>query len=204
MAKRYFLRMPGAAGILPAMSMTSTQGSTPEHPTSAQATLTRPTSGPAAAEAVAVPQTAPGQAPASQPTGQPGAETPDQALARAQSAAQAKRLSEASGICEDVLAANPDYPAALALLAIVMGMKNDLDRGVELLRRAIALRPGIPSWYAHLSSMCRNTYRVEEAITAGQESIRLDPNNPDHLVNMSLCWRNGTSSRGGRNTSGAT
>jgi Flp pilus assembly protein TadD len=121
-------------------------------------------------------------------TPQTTGETPDQALARAQTAAQARRLGEASGICEDVLAANPDYPAALALLAIVMGMKNDLDRGIELLRRAIGLRPGIPSWYAHLSSMCRNTYRMEEAITTGQESIRLDPNNPDHLVNMSLVF----------------
>ena len=87
-----------------------------------------------------------------------------------------------------MLAANPDYPAALALLGIVMAMKNDLERGVELMRKAISLRPGIPSWYAHLSSMCRNTYRMEEAVQAGQESIRLDPNNADHLVNMSLVF----------------
>ena len=119
---------------------------------------------------------------------QPAGESPDQALARAQTAAQAKRLNEAGGICEDVLAANPDYPAALALLGIVMAMKNDLDRGVELMRKAIALRPGIPSWYAHLSSMCRNTYRMDEAVASGQESIRLDPNNADHLVNMSLVF----------------
>ena len=184
------------------MSMTSTQGNAPEQPasaqatlaTSAQATLGRPTSGqsspgqPPAPQAAAG-QTAPGQpATAQSSPGQPAAETPDQALARAQSAAQAKRLSEASGICEDVLAANPDYPAALALLGIVMAMKNDLERGVELMRKAISLRPGIPSWYAHLSSMCRNTYRMEEAVQAGQESIRLDPNNADHLVNMSLVF----------------
>ena len=67
-----------------------------------------------------------------------------------------------------------------------MAMKQDPDRGVELLRKAISLRPGIPSWYAHLSSMCRSTYRMEEALTSGQESIRLDPSNADHLVNMSL------------------
>jgi len=33
----------------------------------------------------------------------PAAETPDQALARAQAAAQAKRFGEAAGICNDVL-----------------------------------------------------------------------------------------------------
>ena len=118
----------------------------------------------------------------------PGGETPEQALGRAQAAAQAKRLSEAQGICEDVLAANADHPAAMALLGIVSAMKNDLERGVELLRKAITLRPGIASWYAHLSSMCRNSYRMEEAVSAGQESIRLDPNNADHLVNMSLVY----------------
>ena len=180
--------MPCPAGILPAMSMTTTQGSAPEQtaaapPATAPAVLTPP------AQPAAAGQIAPGQPAAAQPAaGQPAGETPDQALARAQSAAQAKLLSEASGICEDVLVANPDYPAALALLGIIMAMKNDLDRGVELLRKAISLRPGIPSWYAHLSSMCRNTYRMEEAVQAGQESIRLDPNNADHLVNMSLVF----------------
>ena len=181
--------MPRPAGILPPMSMSTTQGSAPQQ--TAGAPPATPSATPPAQVATqpasAAGQTTPGQ-PAAQPAAQPAGETPDQALARAQAAAQAKRLSEASGICEDVLAATPDYPAALALLGIVMAMKNDLDRGVELMRKAISLRPGIPSWYAHLSSMCRNTYRMDEAVAAGQESIRLDPNNADHLVNMSLVF----------------
>jgi Flp pilus assembly protein TadD len=182
------------------MSMTTTQGTPPEQTVATQPLGTQTPAGPAmpaqpvvaqtpppAATPVSTPpaQTTPGQPAAA---AQPAGETPDQTLARAQTAAQAKRLNEASGICEDVLAANPDYPAALALLGIIMAMKNDLERGVELMRKAISLRPGIPSWYAHLSSMCRNTYRMDEAVSAGQESIRLDPNNADHLVNMSLVF----------------
>ena len=158
------------------MSMTTLPGTAPEH----QAAQT-PAAPPAQAPA-------PGQAPGQAQTVQGGGETPEQALARAQTAAQAKRLNEAHGICEDVLAANPDHPAALALMGIVAALKNDPDRGVELLRRAIALRPGIASWYAHLSALCRNTYRMEEAVSSGQESIRLDPNNADHLVNLSLIF----------------
>lgn len=118
----------------------------------------------------------------------PGGETIEQALTRAQAAAQAKRLNEASGICADVLATVPDHPAALALQGIVSAMAGDPDKGVELLRRAIQLRPGNATWYAHLSSLCRTTYRMEEALAAGQESIRLDPNNPEHLVNLSLIF----------------
>ena len=115
-------------------------------------------------------------------------ETAEQALARAQAAAQAKRLHEANGICADVLAASPDHPAALALQGIIAGMAGNPDAAVVLLRKAIALRPGNATWYAHLSSLCRATYLMDEALAAGQESIRLDPNNPEHLVNLSLIF----------------
>lgn len=118
----------------------------------------------------------------------PAAETADQALARAQAAAQAKRLHEAMGICNDVLLANPEHPAATALLGIVSAMAGDPDKGIGLLRRAIAMRPGNGVWNAHLSSLCRITYRMDEALTAGQESIRLDPNNVENLVNLSLVF----------------
>ncbi len=94
-------------------------------------------------------------------------ETAEQALTRAQAAAQAKRLHEAGGICADVLAASPDHPAALALQGIVAAMLGEPEQGVGLLRRAISLRPGNASWYAHLSSLCRLTYRIDEALATG-------------------------------------
>jgi hypothetical protein len=74
-------------------------------------------------------------------------ETADQALVRAQAAAQAKRMNEASGICADVLAASPDHPAALALLGIIAAMVGDAEKGIVLMRRAIQLRPGNATWY---------------------------------------------------------
>jgi Flp pilus assembly protein TadD len=137
------------------------------------------------------PASAPASAPApaaAQATTTPGGETLDQALARAQAAAQAKRFNESAGICNDVLAAAPDHPAALAMLGIVAALQGDPDRGITLLERAIALRPGNATWYAHLASLCRATYRMDQALTAGQESIRLDPTNADHLVNLSLIF----------------
>jgi Tfp pilus assembly protein PilF len=126
--------------------------------------------------------------PAVQQSQTTGGETADQALARAQAAAQMKRFNEAAGICSDVLAASPDYPAALALLGIVSAMAGDPEKGFGLLQRAIALRPGNASWYAHLSSLARMTNRLAEALMTGQESVRLEPNNPDNLVNLSLVF----------------
>ena len=46
----------------------------------------------------------------------------------------------------------------------------------------------MPTWYAHLSSLCRTTYQMEEALAAAQESIRLDGNSPENLVNLSLIF----------------
>ena len=131
------------------------------------------------------------QLPAAQPAPQPtipGGETLDQALTRAQAAAQAKRLNEAAGICNDVLAVAAEHAPALALLGIISAMQNDPERGIGLLDRAIKLRPGNASWYAHLASLCRATYRMDQALWAGQESIRLDPGNADNLVNLSLIF----------------
>jgi Tfp pilus assembly protein PilF len=115
-------------------------------------------------------------------------ETPDQALARAQAAAQAKRFGEAEGICKDVLAASPENPPALALLGMIAAHTNDPERGISLLERAIAARSNVASWYANLGALYRLCYRLQDALRVGQEAIRLDPQNADHLVNLSLAF----------------
>src|SRR5215472_4016140 len=115
-------------------------------------------------------------------------ETADQALARAQAAAQAKRFGEAAGICNDILATSPDNAAAIALLGMVAAHTNDPERGISLLEQAVTLRPGVASWYANLSALYRMVYRMPDALRVGQEAIRLDPQNADHLVNLSLVF----------------
>jgi hypothetical protein len=116
------------------------------------------------------------------------AETPDEALARAQAAAQARRFGEAAGICNDVLATAPDNAPALALLGMVAAHTNDPERGIALLERAVTARPGVATWYANLSALYRMVYRMQDALRVGQEAIRLDPQNADHLVNLSLVF----------------
>jgi hypothetical protein len=117
-----------------------------------------------------------------------GGETPEQALARAQVAAQAKRFNEAAGICNDVLDTSPDHAPALALLGMIAAHTNDPERGITMLERAIGVRPGVASWYANLSALYRMVYRMQDALRVGQEAIRLDPQNADHLVNLSLVF----------------
>jgi Tfp pilus assembly protein PilF len=113
-------------------------------------------------------------------------ETPDQALARAQAAAQAKRWGEAGGICNDVLATSPEHPAALALLGVVAAHTGQPERAIGLLERAVKRHAGVAAWHANLCSLYRIMNRMEEALAAGQEAVRLGPDSPDNLVNLSL------------------
>lgn len=101
-----------------------------------------------------------------------GKETPEQALSRAQAAAQAKRFGEAGGICNDVLQASPDHPAALALLGVIAAQTNQPERAIELMELAIKRHPGVPSWQANLCSLYRILNRMPEALAAGQEAAR--------------------------------
>ena len=87
-----------------------------------------------------------------------------------------------------MLAAAPENAPALALLGMIAAHTNDPERGVTLLERAVKLRPGVASWSANLSALYRMLYRMQDALNAGQEAIRLDPQNADHLVNLSLVY----------------
>lgn len=115
-------------------------------------------------------------------------ETPDQSLTRAQAAAQAKRYGEAAGICNDVLASTPDHPGALALLGVVAAHTANHERAIELLERAVKRHAGVAAWHANLCSLYRIANRIHEALAAGQEAVRLAPDSPDNLVNLSLVF----------------
>lgn len=112
----------------------------------------------------------------------------EQALTRAQSAAQAKRFGEASGICNDILATQPDFAPALALLGMVAAHTGEIDRAVDLLERAVRRQPGVAAWYGNLCTLYRLIYRLQDALEAGTQAIRLAPNNADYLVNLSLVF----------------
>ena len=133
-------------------------------------------------------QQPPAQPAAQAPAQQPGKETVEQALARAQAATQAKRFGEADGICRDVLATSPDHASALALQGVIAAHTGNPERAIELLERALARHPGVASWHANLCSLYRIMNRVPEAVASGREAVRLAPENPDNLVNLSLAF----------------
>lgn len=105
-------------------------------------------------------------------------------LLRAEQALAAKRYGEAIGICQDVLEANPDLAPALALLGAILGHRGDLVRGTAMLERAIARDATVPAWHTNLSGLYRMQYRVQEAVTAAREAVRLRPDLARFHVNL--------------------
>jgi Tfp pilus assembly protein PilF len=112
----------------------------------------------------------------------------EQILARAQAAAQAKRFGEAAGICNDLLATQPDLPPALALLGMVAAHTGEIERSISLLERAVARQAGVAAWYGNLCTLYRLVYRLQDALNAGTQAMRLAPNNADYLVNLSMVF----------------
>ena len=113
-------------------------------------------------------------------------ETPEQALARAVQAGQARRPHEARGICADVLAAHAEHPGALALLGSLAGRSGQVEEGIGFLARAVARHPGVSTWHANLCSLYRAANRLDEALASGLEAVRLQPENATHHVDLGL------------------
>ena len=112
----------------------------------------------------------------------------EQALIRAQAAAQAKRFGEATGICNDLLATQSDLAPALALSGMVAAHSGDVERAIQLLERAVAQQSGVAAWYGNLCTLYRMVHRLQDALSAGTRAIRLAPNSADYLVNLSLVF----------------
>ena len=115
-------------------------------------------------------------------------EAPLQALSRAELAMQAGRLEEARAICEDVLGAVPDHPAALALQGAIAGRTGNPQRAVALLEKALRRQPGVASWHANLCAFYRTLDRLDDAVAAGHEALRLAPDETGNLVNLALAF----------------
>jgi hypothetical protein len=107
-------------------------------------------------------------------------------LRRAQDAAQGKRMGEAAGICNDILAVHPDHPAALAMLGTFLAAKGDLIRSIPFLERAVEQAGSNAAWRDTLSATYRLTSRPEDALRESREAVRLNRTEPRFLLNLAM------------------
>ena len=110
--------------------------------------------------------------------------TADEAYATALGHYNAGRLREAEVLLERVLAAVPDQPQALHMLAIVMHHLGRGTGGLELMRRAIDLRPDDAGLRSNLGAMLAGSGDLEAGIVELRRAIVLNPDLADGHNNL--------------------
>ncbi len=91
---------------------------------------------------------------------------------------EAGRIVDAHRLYKQVLAADPSEADALHLLGLLYGQNGNPEDAIDLVRRAIAARPGVEQFHLTLARLCRAQSRFDEAITNFYRAIELNPFKP--------------------------
>jgi tetratricopeptide (TPR) repeat protein len=116
-------------------------------------------------------------------------------LERAIASHQRGQLSEAESLYRQVLSRNPNDPEALHYLGVLAGQAGHHEAAIELIRRSLAIRPeqearlNLANSLALYALALRSHQKAAESIPILQESIALDPDNPDTHVQLALALR---------------
>jgi tetratricopeptide (TPR) repeat protein len=102
-------------------------------------------------------------------------------IARGFEALTAKRWREATGIAEDVLAADAGHAPAHALRAEVHIAAGEIDAAIDRLKTALAAAPNAAGWRARLSTLYRAKRNPAEALQWAESAMQIDPANLDHM-----------------------
>ena len=98
-----------------------------------------------------------------------------QALGTAVQHHQAGRLAEAEAMYRQILNVHPTNADALHLLGVLASQAGHNESAVDLMRRAIQLRPDLAVPHLNLGNSLRALNRIEEAADAYRRAIQLKP-----------------------------
>ncbi len=88
------------------------------------------------------------------------------------------RPVDAHRLYKRVLAEFPDEPDALHLLGMLTFDNGNAKGAADLIRRAIAGRPGMVDFHLNLSRVCRASGQLDEAVAALRKAIEINPLTP--------------------------
>ena len=95
-------------------------------------------------------------------------------------------LDEAARIYQILLACDPGHADAHHLLGVVALQQGNPQRAVELISRAIALRPWAAPYHTNLAEAYRTLGQFEAAISCCRTALRLQPQLPGAGNNLGL------------------
>ena len=96
---------------------------------------------------------------------------------------QAARLAQAEVCYRRVLATEPEHPDALHLLGLLAQQVGRYDQAVELIGRALK-RNGHPVYFSNLGVVLNDQGKLEEAIAAYRQAIRIKPDFAEAYSNL--------------------
>lgn len=99
---------------------------------------------------------------------------------------QGGRLGEAATLYQRVLSQEKENPVALHLLGVLHHQRGEHPRAIELIGRAVALRPSVPAFHANLAEAYRATGQLERAVGCCRAALNLWPDYPEALCNLGL------------------
>ena len=99
---------------------------------------------------------------------------------------QTGQFHTAARLYQQVLANEEQNADALHLLGVLRHQQGDHAKAVELIRRAIALRPSIPAFHANLAEAYRAQGQFDRAAGSCRMALRLWPEYPEALGNLGL------------------
>ncbi len=100
----------------------------------------------------------------------------------------AGRFKEAEKLYLEILEADAEQPAALHLLGVIALQAGAHERAVELIGKAIAIKPDFTEAYNNLGTTLRALGRLEEAVSVYQKALALKPDFSDAHYNLGTAF----------------
>jgi predicted O-linked N-acetylglucosamine transferase (SPINDLY family) len=113
---------------------------------------------------------------------------PQPSLAMAVRHHQAGRLADAEIIYREILSRQPNQPDVLHLLGAICAQNDQADSAIELISRAISLKPDAV-FYDSLARTLKSRGRLDEAIAAYRDALRLKPDFAGAQNNLGVALR---------------
>ncbi len=120
--------------------------------------------------------------------GAPPAEKQRRAVARALASLRSGRLAEAIGLCDSLLASDPDSFEALRLGASARLLAGRAGEAVPLFERALRQRPGDAELLGNFGMALQDCGLIDQAVATLREAAALRAD-PDTLVNLACALR---------------
>ena len=101
----------------------------------------------------------------------------------------AGRIPDAERLYRQILAKEPNHPDALHLLGVLGAQIGQTAAAIDLIRRAIAIKPTDAGFHNDLGNCLRNMKQLDQAVDAYGQAIRLKPDYMLALNNLgnALC-----------------